>query len=101
MVIRNENRCPTHPGALLREDILPEVNKTKTEIAQSIGISRQQLYDIITEKKPISAEVAVRLAKFFNTTPLFWVNMQSAFDTWNAQQTVDVSNIPVLGIASS
>lgn len=93
---RNPNRCPTHPGALLREDIIPAVGKTKTEIAQMLGISRQQLYDILSEKKPVSPAVAVRLAKMFGGEPLAWVRMQGAYDAWHAEREVDVSQIPVL-----
>ena len=43
---RNAARCPTHPGALLREDVIPATGRTKAEIAQLLGISRQHLYDI-------------------------------------------------------
>jgi hypothetical protein len=51
---RNPDRCPTHPGALLREDVIPAAGKTKAEIAQLLGISRQHLYDILRERKPVS-----------------------------------------------
>ncbi len=93
---RNPNRCPTHPGALLREDIIPAVGKTKTEIADMLGISRQQLYDVLNGKKPVSPAVAVRLAKMFGGEPLAWVRMQGAYDAWHAERSVDVSKIPVL-----
>src|SRR5256885_16527618 len=62
---RNPKRCPTHPGALLREDILPALKLRKTAIADALGISRQHLYDILRERKPVSAEVAVRLSAAF------------------------------------
>ena len=55
---RNPNRCPSHPGALLREVVIPATGKTKTEIASMLGISRQHLYDILDEKKPVSPESA-------------------------------------------
>ena len=58
---RNAKRCPTHPGAVLREDVLPAVKRPKTEIADLLGISRQQLNAILSERKPISPAVAVRL----------------------------------------
>ena len=58
---RNPNRCPSHPGAMLREDIIPATGKTKGEIARLLGISRQHLHDIMEEKKPISPEVAARV----------------------------------------
>ena len=96
MVTRNPDRCPSHPGELLREDIVPAINRSKTEVAQLLGISRQHLYDILRERKPVSPEVAVRLAKMFRTDPLFWVRMQGAYDAWHAQREVDVSAVPEL-----
>jgi plasmid maintenance system antidote protein VapI len=49
---RNSARCPTHLGALLREDVIPATGRTKAEIAQLLGISRRHLYDILRERKP-------------------------------------------------
>lgn len=93
---RNPNRCPTHPGALLREDILPAIDRPKAEIARLLGISRQHLYDILAERKPVSPESAVRLAKMFGGDPISWVRMQGAYDAWHAERAVDVTAIPVL-----
>ena len=62
---RFQDRCPTHPGELLREDILPAIDLPKVEVARMLGISRQQFYDIIGERKPVSPKVAVRLARLF------------------------------------
>lgn len=93
---RNPNRCPTHPGELLREDVIPATQKTKTEIAQLLGISRQHLYDILAEKKPVSPEVGVRLGKLFGNGPSVWIRMQAAYDEWNATRSVDVTHIPTL-----
>ena len=93
---RNPDRCPTHPGALLREDVIPAVGRPKAEIARLLGISRQHLYDIMAERKPVSPEVAVRLAKMFGGDPIAWVRMQGAFDAWHAARKVDVSGIPTL-----
>lgn len=93
---RNPNRCPTHPGELLREDVIPATQKTKTEIAQLLGISRQHLYDILAEKKPVSPEVGVRLGKLFGNGPSVWIRMQAAYDEWNATRCVDVTKIPTL-----
>ena len=76
MVVRHADRCPTHPGALLREDVIPALGRRKAEIARMLGISRQHLYDILRERKPVSPEVAVRFAKMFRTDPLFWIRMQ-------------------------
>ncbi len=91
-------RCPSHPGALLG-DIIPETGKTKVEIAQLLGISRQQLYDILQERKPISPNVAARLGKMFGDGAAIWLRMQAAYDAWHAERDVDVSNIPTLTAA--
>lgn len=96
---RDPNRCPTHPGELLREDVLPATGRTKTEIAALLGISRQQLYDILREKKPVSADIAVRLGKLFGNGAGLWLRMQAAHDAWHAERDVDVSAIPTLTAA--
>lgn len=59
---RSPNRRPTHPGELLREDTIPASGKSNTQIARVLGISSRHLQDILAEKKPVSADVAVRLA---------------------------------------
>jgi antitoxin HigA-1 len=96
---RNPNLCPIHPGAILREDMLPATGKTKVEIARLLGISRQHLHDIMNEKKPISPEVAVRVGKLFGGGAGIWVRMQAEYDTWHAERNVDVSKIPTLKVA--
>lgn len=90
---RNPKRCPAHPGALLREDILPALKLSKTAVAEALGISRQHLYDILRERKPVSAEVAVRLGAAFGNGPDVWLRMQAAYDAWHALRKVDVSKI--------
>jgi antitoxin HigA-1 len=97
-VKRPLERCPSHPGALL-EDIIPATGKSKTEIASLLGISRQQLYDIITGKKPISPSTAARLGKMFGDGAAIWLRMQAAHDAWHAERDVDVSAIPTLTAA--
>jgi antitoxin HigA-1 len=93
---RNSDRCPIHPGALLREDVIPATGKTKAEIARFLGISRQHLYDILRERKPVSPAVAVRLGKLFGDGAGVWVRMQAAHDTWRAEREEDVSGIATL-----
>ncbi|MDQ2704207.1 MAG: HigA family addiction module antitoxin [Pseudomonadota bacterium] len=91
-------RCPSHPGALL-DDIIPATGKSKVEIANLLGISRQQLYDILREKKPVSPAIAARLGKMFGDGAAVWLRMQAAYDAWHAEREVDVSNIPTLRAA--
>lgn len=93
---RNPDRCPSHPGALLRADVIPATHKSKAEIARLLGISRQHLYDILDEKKSLSPEMAVRVAKLFGGSAGAWVRMQGAYDTWHAEREIDVSNIETL-----
>ena len=96
---RDPSRCPTHPGALLREEVIPATGRSKTEIASLLGISRQHLHDILEERKPVSPAVAVRLGKLLGDGPGVWVRMQAAHDTWQAEQRVDVSKIPTISAA--
>jgi antitoxin HigA-1 len=96
--IRNPMRCPSHPGALL-SDIFPATGKTKVEIATLLGISRQQLYDIMNERKPVSPSIAARLGKLFGDGAAVWLRMQSAYDAWHAERDVDVSAIPTIRAA--
>lgn len=96
---RNPNRCPTHPGELLREDILPAICMGKSEIADALGISRQHLYDILHEKKPVSPELAARLGKAFGDGAGVWLRMQAAYDAWHAERSVDVSKVRTLRAA--
>lgn len=97
---RSKDRCPTHPGALLREIVLPALPVGKAEFARALGISRQSLYDILSEKQPVSPAMAVRLGLAFGQTPASWLNMQSAYDLWHAERDIDTSKIRVLQQAS-
>lgn len=93
---RSPDRCPTHPGAVLRETVIPATRKSKTEIAVLLGISRQHLYDLLEERKPVSAAMAARLGKLFGNGAGMWHRMQSAYDIWHAEREVDLSKIPTL-----
>jgi addiction module HigA family antidote len=93
---RGKSRCPTHPGTLLRDDIIPATGRTKAEIAGLLGISRQHLYDILQERKPVSPATAVRLGKLFGDGAGIWTRMQAAYDTWHAERTEDVRHIPTI-----
>lgn len=96
---RNPNRCPSHPGELLRETILPALGLSKVEVAEALGISRQHLYDLLSEKKPVSPEIAVRLGKAFGDGPEVWLRMQAAHSAWHAARAIDVRKIKVLTAA--
>lgn len=93
---RDPNRCPAHPGAVLREIALPELDLSKSAIAEHLGVSRQTLYDILGEKQPVTPQMAVRLGKLIGNGPAMWLNMQTAHDLWHAVRETDVSAIPTL-----
>jgi antitoxin HigA-1 len=94
---RDLNRCPVHPGELLRE-VIGATGKSTAEIAALAGISRQHLHDILKERKPVSPAVAVRLGKLFGDGSHVWVRMQGAYDTWQAERKLakDLKKIPRL-----
>jgi antitoxin HigA-1 len=96
---RNPARCPSHPGELLREVVIPATGRTKVEIASLLGISRQHLYDVLREAKPVSPAVAVRLGKLFGDGAAPWLRMQAAHDTWHAEREIDVKAIPTIRAA--
>ena len=73
---------PAHPGSILREDVLPELNVTVTQAAQQLGVSRVTLSRLINEKAGISAEMAVRLGLWLGNGPEIWLRMQMQYDLW-------------------
>ena len=87
--LRDPKRRPTHPGAILREDVLPALDMTQTEFAQRLGVSRLSVSDLLHEKRVMTPEMAVRVAKLLNTTPESWLRMQEAVDLWEVQQNPD------------
>ena len=81
---------PVHPGRIIRDEYLEELNLTVTAAAKSLGITRQTLDAIINERSGISPEMSLRLAKAFDTTPEFWLNLQRNHDLWKAKQKGNV-----------
>jgi addiction module HigA family antidote len=69
-----------HPGELLREDVMPALGRPQTEIARLLGISRQTLHAILTERAPVTPEMALRLGKLCGNGPELWINLQTHYD---------------------
>ncbi len=101
MTNRHYSIKPMHPGELLREEILPDISMSKTAIAKALHISRQTLYDIINERQPVTAEMAVRFGKFFGNGPMLWINLQRTYDLAVAEQKIDTSTIQTLDMAGA
>lgn len=84
---------PSHPGELLKLLYMEPLGLTVTELAENLGVSRKTVSQLINGHMGISAEMAIRLSKAFNTTPQLWLNMQQGYDLWNAKGTVSVSEV--------
>ncbi len=89
------NRRPTHPGAILREDVLPELDMSVTKLAEALHITRQTLHSILNEKKAVTPNIALRLGKFIGNGPGVWLRMQNAHDLWETKKEIarDLSRI--------
>jgi len=83
--MRNRQRKPTHPGAVLREDVLPALGISQTELANRLGVSRLTVSELLHEKRALSPDLAIRLSRLLDTTPESWLNMQQAVDLWELQ----------------
>ncbi|OQP44299.1 addiction module antidote protein, HigA family [Niastella koreensis] len=93
---------PIHPGQILKEMYLEPLGLSQGDAAANLGITRKTLSQLINEHQGISAEMALRLAKAFNTTPELWMNMQWTFDLWNAGKKVQLTKIKVFrGVVKS
>ena len=80
------SRKPTHPGAVLREDVLPALGITQVEFARRLGVSRLTVSELLHEKRSLSPDMGMRLAQLLDTTPESWLNMQQALDLWEIQR---------------
>jgi antitoxin HigA-1 len=87
---------PTHPGVILRLDVLSALNLTVSEAARQLGVSRQMLHSILTERSAVSPEMAVRLGRFCGNGAGFWLRMQTAYDLWHAERKLrdEIHKIP-------
>ena len=90
-------RTPTHPGSILREDVLPALRLSVSEAARQLGVSRQTLHRIMAEKTSITPEMAVRLGRFCGNGPGLWLRMQQAYDLWHAERELrsKLGKIPI------
>jgi addiction module HigA family antidote len=87
---------PVHPGALLRDELLPALGLTVTEAARQLRISRQSLHAIMAGRSAVSPETAVRLGRFCGNGPGLWLRLQAAHDLWHAERKLraEIEKIP-------
>lgn len=79
------NRAPTHPGQILLNDFLNPMGLTQRALADGIHVPFQRVNDIVNGRRGVSPETALRLAKYFSTSPDFWMNLQLRRDMYFAQ----------------
>jgi addiction module HigA family antidote len=97
---RDPKRAPMHPGALLRKDVLPALGKNKKEIAKLLGVTRQTLHNILTEKQPVTTDMALRFGKLCGNGPTLWLNLQREVDLWKQGRRLSrrIARIPTLEV---
>jgi len=71
---------PIHPGEILREDYLKPLGITMNQLALALRVPATRIAEIVHERRSITAETAIRLGRYFKTTPRFWLNLQTAYD---------------------
>ena len=100
MVRIPSDRVPTHPGVMLREEFLYPLGITQRDLSNGILVPYQRVNEIINEKRGITPDTALRLAKFFGNTPGFWMNLQLRFDLYQAQKadSEDIKKIKTLKV---
>jgi antitoxin HigA-1 len=80
--MRDSARAPTHPGEILRADVLPAIRMTQTEFAQRLGVSRLTVSELLHGKRGLTPDMAARIARLLRSSPEFWLRMQAARDLW-------------------
>jgi antitoxin HigA-1 len=92
----SRRRQPTHPGEILRKDVLPALRLSVSEAARQLRVSRQRLDRILSGRAPVTAEMALRLGRFCGNGPELWLRMQQAHDLWHAREELgaELDQIP-------
>lgn len=83
----NDWRAPIHPGEILMDE-LDEIDMTPEKLAREIGLPESRIYQIVNGKRSMTADIALRVGKFFNTGPELWLNLQKAYELEVAHQKI-------------
>ena len=87
MVRIPSDREPTHPGDVLLNDFLIPLGMTQHDLARAIHVPYQRVNEIVRGRRGVTPSTALRLARFFGTSPSFWMNLKLRWDLYNAQRT--------------
>lgn len=82
---KSKKMPPVYPGEILLEDYLKPLGLSQNQIARDLGIPVQRINEIVNGKRSITMDTALRLARYFNTSPQFWLNMQTHYDLETAK----------------
>ncbi len=82
--MENRRRAPTHPGEILRHHYMIPLSLSVSGLARVLGVSRKTVSKIVNERGAITADMALRLSRAFDTTPELWLNLQQNHDLWLA-----------------
>ena len=82
-----------HPGEILMEEFLIEYEISQNRLGREVGMSPRAINEIVHGKRSITANSALRLAKYFGTSPQFWLNLQTSYDLEEAVKSVDLRGI--------
>ncbi len=95
------NRAPTHPGEILRDDVLPALRLTVSGAARQLRVSRQMLHRILGAEAPVTVPMALRLGKLCGNGPRLWLNLQREHDLWHIEKELksELRAIPTNGVA--
>ena len=83
---RSTMQNPPHPGGIVKRQCLEPLGLTMTRAAQGLGVTRQALSELVNERTGVSVDMAIRLSKAFGSTPETWLEMQMAYDLWQARE---------------
>lgn len=97
--LRDAKRRPTHPGAILREDVLPHLGMTQKEFADRLGVSRLTVSDVLHEKRPVTPDMAMRLGRLLGNGPEVWLRLQQTLDLWELDRQGSYEHIETLKAA--
>ena len=84
---------PVHPGEVLREDFLKPLGLTQSQLAKELGVSFRAINELVNEKRDLSPEMAIRLAKRFGTSPQFWLGFQMDYDLWKVAKRMKLAKL--------
>jgi addiction module HigA family antidote len=82
-------RKPIHPGEILREQFMAEFGVSMNRLARDLRVPVTRISEIVNQRRPVTSDTALRLARYFGTTPEFWMNLQTSYDLDTARSGVE------------